>query len=112
MLPGNALLQMLITGTIFPFMLYAMTIILYLAVRKRLERREGTFNLGRFEVPVATVALVWVLAVLCVLVASSNLWVTTAVVGGTLALGGIYLGYLIKFKRDIIESEPGKADIF
>ncbi|HVQ51925.1 MAG TPA: hypothetical protein VMS92_17910 [Mycobacterium sp.] len=48
---------------------------------------------------------------LCVLVVTSNLVVTAAVVGGVLVLGGFYLAYLIKFKRDSIEREPGKADL-
>lgn len=38
---------------------YGSTIVLYLAVRKRLDRRKGAFDLGRFELPVAICALVW-----------------------------------------------------
>ena len=41
-------------------------VVLYLAVRKRLEHKEGGFSLGRFELPVAVAALIWVAAALFV----------------------------------------------
>jgi hypothetical protein len=53
----------------------------------------------------------WVLAVLCVLLAISNLVVTVVVVGGVLVVGGLYLAYMVKFKRDIIETEPGNPNV-
>ena len=51
-----------------PALIYGAIVILYLAVRKRLERKEGGFSLGRFEMPVAIAALIWVAFVLFVLV--------------------------------------------
>ena len=67
-LPGDALLQLITAGTILPVLIYGATVILYLTVRKRLERKEGAFALGRFELPVAIVALVWLVLALIVLV--------------------------------------------
>ena len=58
-LPGNAMLEMITAWTILPAMIYGSTIVLYLAVRNRLERKKGAFDLGRFELPVAIGALVW-----------------------------------------------------
>ena len=63
-LPGAALMQLIIGGTILPALIYGAVMILYLAVRKRLEHREGGFSLGRFELPVAIAALIWVAAAL------------------------------------------------
>ncbi len=71
-LPGGALLELIMAGTILPAILYGSTIVLYLAVRKRLDRREGAFDLGRFELPVAIAALVWMGVVLFVLVTPSE----------------------------------------
>src|ERR1700722_7200081 len=45
-LPGDALLQLITAGTILPVIIYGATVILYLAVRKRLAVREGAFSLG------------------------------------------------------------------
>ena len=67
-LPGSALLQLIIGSTILPALIYGATVVLYLVVRKRLERKEGGFSLGRFELPVAIAALIWVAIALFVLV--------------------------------------------
>ena len=48
-LPGEALMQLILGGTILPALIYGAIVVLYLAVRKRLEHKEGGFNLGRFE---------------------------------------------------------------
>lgn len=58
-MPGDALLALITTGTILGPLLYGATIVLYLSVRKRLDRVEGAFDLGRFEMPVAVSALIW-----------------------------------------------------
>ena len=59
-LPGDALLELHHGGDdLCRRSSTASTIVLYLAVRKRLDRKEGAFDLGRFELPVAIAALVW-----------------------------------------------------
>ncbi len=50
-MPGAALLELITAGTILPAITYGSTIVLYLAVRKRLDRRTGAFSLGRFDLP-------------------------------------------------------------
>lgn len=64
-----------------------------LAVRAKRDRKEGAFELGRFEFPVSIIALIWVVAVLCVLVATSDLVVTLSIVGGVLVVGACYIAY-------------------
>ncbi|MEJ8645810.1 hypothetical protein WKI68_40545 [Streptomyces sp. MS1.HAVA.3] len=73
-LPGAALLELITASTILPALTYGSTIVLYLAVRGRLSRQKGAFNLGRFELPVAICALVWTLVALFVLVAPKRRW--------------------------------------
>ena len=67
-LPGGALLELITGGDDPPGAHLRRDVVLYLAVRKRLERKEGAFDLGRFELPVAIGALVWSVIVLFVLV--------------------------------------------
>jgi amino acid transporter len=67
-LPGAALLKLIIASTVLPALIYGLTIVLYLARRGRLARRDGAFNLGRLDLPVAICALVWVVVSLFVLV--------------------------------------------
>ena len=111
-MPGGALLQLILAGAIITNIPYAMTIILYLVVRRKLEQREGAFNLGRFEVPVAVVALIWVLLAMFFVLMSSTSVVPILIVTGLLLTGGVYFAYMLKFQSEVLEHEPGKADLF
>ncbi len=108
-LPGAALLELILATTILPSLLYGMTVVLFLVVRKRFVRREGAFDLGLFELPVAITALIWMFVVLFVLVAPADSLVPVVIVGGLLVVGGGYFAYLWFFRREVLESEPGKA---
>ena len=110
-LPGKALLQLIIVSTIIPAMLYGMTIWLFLAVRKRLDRREGAFDLGRFELPVAVSALVWVAIVLFMLLAPSDARVPAVIIAGLLLAGGAYFAYLWSCKPEVLNLEPDENAI-
>jgi hypothetical protein len=66
---------------------YEATIVLYLVVRKRLDRVEGAFDLGRFEMPVAISALVWSAIAVFVIVAPPSARVPALLVLGLAVLG-------------------------
>jgi amino acid transporter len=110
-LPGAALLQLIIGSTILPALIYGAIVILYLAVRKRLEHKEGGFSLGRFEMPVAIAALIWEAFVLFVLVTPGDATVPTLIVIGLILAGGVYFAYMLIFNREVLDTEPGE-DIF
>lgn len=106
-LRGGALIQLIIASTILPALIYGAIVVLYLAVRKRLEHKEGGFGLGRFELPVAAVALIWVVFALFVLVTPESARVPSFIVLGLIAVG---LGYFVKmlvFNREVLDTEPG-----
>ena len=111
-LPGAALLELITASTILPALTYGATVVLYLSVRRRLDRKEGAFDLGRFELPVAISALVWSLVVVFVLVTPSAAVVPVVIVVGLLLAGGLYFAYLFFFNRDVLETEPGELDVF
>lgn len=111
-MPGNALLALITTGTIIGPLVYGAVIVLYLSVRKRLDRVEGAFDLGRFEMPVAIAALVWSAVAVFVIMAPSSARVPTLLVGGLVLLGGLYFGKLWFFNRDVLETEPGELNVF
>ncbi|MEY2248583.1 APC family permease [Streptomyces sp. BF23-18] len=111
-LPGAALLELITASTILPAITYGSTVVLYLAVRKRLDRRKGAFDLGRFELPVAICALVWTLVALFVLVAPREALVSVVIVAGLLAAGGLFLLFMLKFDREALETEPGDVSAF
>ncbi|WP_245937798.1 APC family permease [Williamsia limnetica] len=109
-LPGDALIELLVGGTVLPAIIYGGIVILYLVVRKRLEVKEGGFSLGRFEVPVAVVALIWVAAAIFVLVTPEEARVPVLIVLGLVAAGGLYFVKLMIFNREVFETEPSGGD--
>ncbi len=106
-LPGQALLQLILGGTILPALIYGAVVILYLGVRKRLEHREGGFSLGRFEIPVSIAALIWVGAALIFLVTPGDATTPALIVLGLILAGGIYFAYLMMFHPEVLDTEPG-----
>lgn len=104
-LPGEAMLQLITASTILPVLLYGATVVLYLRVRAGLDRREGAFDLGRFERPVAVAALAWLVVALVVLVAPSAARVPMLIVAGLLLLGGVYFVGLVAFDRQSLWGE-------
>jgi amino acid transporter len=108
--PGAALLKLITASAILPAILYLSTTVLYLSVRKRLERKEGAFDLGRFELPVAIAALVWGGLALFVLVASAEA-VSVLIVVGLLLVGGLYFLGLLMFNREVLETKPGDIKV-
>lgn len=110
-LPGAALLELILATSIIPALLYTMTVVLYLAVRKRFVRREGAFDLGRAELPVAVTALIWMGFVLFVLIAPADSLVPVIIVGALIVMGAVYFGYLWFFRREVLETEPGDVEM-
>jgi amino acid transporter len=111
-LRGDALLEMLTVGGLIGAVLYGAIIVLYLAVRNRLGRQEDAFDLGRFEMPVAISALVWSAFVVFVLVSPRQASTAVLISIGILLGGGVYFAYLFISNREVLQTEPGKADVF
>jgi amino acid transporter len=111
-LPGAALLQLITASTILPAIIYGSTTVLYLTVRRRLARKKGAFDLGRFELPVAIGALAWAVVSLFVLVTPATAFVPTLIVVGLLVAGGLFLLGLLMFNREALETEPGDVSVF
>ncbi|MCX4586356.1 APC family permease [Streptomyces sp. NBC_01481] len=111
-LPGAALLELVTASTILPAITYGSTIVLYLAVRKRLARKKGAFDLGRFELPVAICSLVWTLVALFVLAAPREALVSVVIVVCLLGAGGLFFLLMLKSNRAALETEPGEVSAF
>jgi amino acid transporter len=106
-LPGEALIPLIVGSTLLPALIYTGIVILYLAVRKRLEHKPGGFSLGRFEMPVAVAALIWEAFVLFVLVTPGDNSIPVLIVIGLVLAGGVYFAYMFFFHREVLETEPG-----
>ncbi len=111
-MPGDALLQLIMAGAIVTMLPYLFTIILYLATRHKLDSKPGGFDLGRWEWPVAIGALVWVVISLFVVITTSPGWAPIVLAFGLSAAGGLYFLYMWKFNRSVLEEEPGDPNMF
>jgi amino acid transporter len=109
-LPGQALIPLIVGSTLLPALIYTGIVILYLAVRKGLEHKEGGFSLGRFEMPVAVAALIWEAFVLFVLVTPGDNTIPVLIVVGLVLAGSVYFAYMYVFHREILDTEPSVDD--
>jgi amino acid transporter len=111
-LPGDALLQLIIGSSTLPALIYGAVTVLYLCVRKRLESKEGGFSLGRFELPVAFAAIIWVAIALFALMSPGTSLVPDLIVVGLIVVGGLYFAKMLIFNREVLDTEPGIPDAF
>ena len=111
-LPGDALLELITSGTVFPAQTYGMIVVLYLAVRKRLDRQEGAFDIGRFELPIAIGALIWSICALIILLSPAAALVPIIIVASLLGTGTLYFAYMMIFNRQVLDNEPGELTVF
>lgn len=89
----DALFKLFSAATLLPAIIYAITVALYIATRKRLPASKG-FSLGRWEIPILVVAVVWLVFELSLFRDASfkDPWLYAAIM---VAIGAVYLGYLL-----------------
>lgn len=105
-LPGDALIQLIVGGSLLPALMYGAIVVLYLVVRGRLERKPGGFNMGRFELPVTILALLWVALALFVLATPDDARVPSVVVLGLILAGGVYFVWMLITRPRVLDTEP------
>jgi amino acid transporter len=93
----DALFKLFSAATLMPALIYLVTTVLYVFARRRLPGTTG-FRLGRWEWPVVTVALVWLLFEMSIFRDGSfaTPWLYVAVMMG---IGLIYFAYLLLTRR-------------
>jgi amino acid transporter len=89
----DALFKLFSAATLLPAIIYAITVTLYIAKRRQLPASAG-FSLGRFELPIIVVAVLWLLFELSLFRDASfrDPWLYVLVM---VAMGAVYLGYLL-----------------
>jgi amino acid transporter len=89
----DALFTLFGAATLLPAVIYAATVGLYLVKRRSLPA-NGKFDLGRWEIPVLVVAVVWLVFELALFrdAAFADAWLYVVVL---LVIGAVYLGALL-----------------
>ncbi len=103
----NALFQLFSAATLMPCLLYLVTVILYVAARRRLPAARG-FRLGRWEPVVIVIALAWLIFELSIFRDASfhKPWLYIVVM---LAIGLLYLGWMLLRGRSLTMPGTGAS---
>jgi amino acid transporter len=106
--PGAALLKLIEASTILPAIIYGFTVVLYLAVRKRLDRKTSGAPSCRSR------SARWCgQSPQCfALVSPPAAIVPVLVVVGLLTVGALYFLRMLIFDRQTLETEPGDVSVF
>jgi len=105
-LDGNAFAVLVGATALVPYLVYLLTLIGYLARRSAIvDANEGGFRLGAAAMPVAGLALLWLLAVVAALTLPEAFRAADYVVLGALALAGIW--YVAVLRRRLAGGSAG-----
>ncbi len=101
----NALFKLFSAATLMPAIIYFVTVLLFTVSRRRLPGEHG-FQLRRWEVPVITIALVWLVFELTIFRDSSfaGPWLYVAIM---VAIGLVYYVVMLATGRPL--TMPGAA---
>ncbi|MFT4109605.1 amino acid permease [Propionicimonas sp.] len=105
---SDALAGFLGAGTLMPAILYAATIVLYLAKRHKFTHHPDDFSLGKWEWPVVIGACIWLLVELSILIFPEDFRIAQYYALGTLLVGGVVFAVLWATRRDKLVSEVGQ----
>jgi len=104
----HALFDLFSAATLMPAVIYLVTVLLYVAARRRLPRTHG-YSLGAAEIPVIVVALVWLAFEMSIFRDSSfaTPWLYVAVM---MAIGLIYFAYMLLTHRPLTMPGDGPRE--
>jgi amino acid transporter len=119
--PGNAIILVLVFGifavllsdsltllvgatAVLPASLYLITILAYAYKQKHLPKVDS-FNLGKWRIPLTTIAIIWLVFEICILTIPAD-FNKVAVVAAILMVVGIVV-YFVFFKKGISEGRIG-----
>ncbi len=104
---AGALATLFTASTIMPALLYAATVILYLAVGRKRHDQAHYFSLGRWEMPVVAGALIWLAYELIVLIGPAEFRDAQYYVLGSLGLGLVVYLVMWLIEPRAMRTEPG-----
>lgn len=103
----DALTQLLGAAALMPALLYASTVVLFIATRSEYEPHPDDFSLGRWEWPVVAGAVVWLFIEVCIFLLPGDFRTAQEYALGSLVIGAIVFAYVMVTKRDALRSEVG-----
>jgi len=103
---GNAFAVLVGATALVPYLVYVLTLGGYLAKRRSIvAAAEGGFRLGAAALPVAVLAMLWLVAVIAALTLPEDFRSADYVVLGALALAGLW--YVAALRRRLADGTAG-----
>ncbi|MEW1724046.1 amino acid permease [Streptomyces sp. NPDC093109] len=102
----DALPQLLGAGTLMPAILYAGTVVLFIATRSKYTPAEDDFQLGKWEKPVVIGASLWLITELCIFMIPSDFRGAQQYALATLVVGGVLFAVVWFTRREQLVSQP------
>jgi amino acid transporter len=101
----NTLSNLFGASTLLPAVIYLLTVIFYIVVRRRLPQVEGGFKLGVFEWPVIILSLVWLLWELAIFrdVQFATPWAYCLIMFG---VGVLYFVWMLVMRPKALAIQP------
>jgi amino acid transporter len=106
---SDALANLIGAATLMPALLYAGTVLLYVAVGHRVPSRPGDFVLGRWEKPVIVLALLWLAYELVILIGPSDFRQAQYYALGALVVGAVVYVVMQVRNPEALRHEVGAA---
>jgi amino acid transporter len=104
---SDALAGFLGAGTLMPALLYAATVILYIATRHKFTHHPDDFSLGKWEWPVVIGACIWLAVELSILIFPESFRVAQLYAVGTIVVGAVVFAILWATRRESLAREVG-----
>jgi len=105
----TALVSLFTASTLMPAILYTGTVVLYVATARRIGRDADPryFHLGRWEGPVVTGALIWLVYELVILLGPAQFRSAQQYAAGTVVFGLVVFGVLWFLEPEAMRTMPG-----
>lgn len=104
---ADALTQLLGAAALMPAILYAATVVMYVATRRKYTPHPDDFTLGAWEAPVVVGACLWLAVEVSIFLFPADFRTAQLYALGSVALGVVVFLVVLATQRDALGKEPG-----
>lgn len=90
-----------------PALLYAATVILFIATRRGYRHHPDDLSLGKWEWPVVVGAMVWLFIEVCIFLIPSDFRTAQKYALGSVVIGAVVFAIVMVTNRSALRAKPG-----
>jgi amino acid transporter len=103
----DTLTQLLGAASLMPALLYASTVVLFIATRHEYRHHPDDFTLGKWEWPVVAGAVVWLAIEVCIFLIPDDFRTAQKYAVGSLVIGAVVFAIVMATNREALRAEAG-----